>query len=759
MNVAKILNLLLSAALVTALTAGRLSAHEKQGEKTYPPTRNYTVTEAASPVKIDGILDEEAWQTALNMDLPFEWSPGDNITPPVKTECMVTYNRSNLYIAFRCFDPEPRKIRSHLMNRDAIDTFVQDDHIDIMIDCFNDERRAFQFRVNPLGVQTDAIFSGIEGYEDFSWDAIWDSVGKVTEFGYVVEIAIPFNQLRFPKNRDRQTWGFSAERSYPRSVRHRITSHPVPRDSSCLLCRFNKLSGFRKISPGRNIELDPTLTVNRTDERESFPAGSMEAGKVQSEPGITAKWGITPNLILNAAVNPDFSQVEADAAQLEVNTRYALRYPEKRPFFLEGGDFFNTPMEAVFTRTVYDPVWGIKASGKLGKSALGFFAAQDRYNNLLFPSNQGSFYTSVKQDVFGGVFRYRRDVGKGSTVGVLYTGRAAASDGDDYYNHVTGIDGFFRFSPTNTLNVQYLHSQTRYSEDVAEKNNQDQGVFGGDALSLQFTHMGRNLMYLFKYENLTPGFRADYGFISRVDTRTLTASIIPVIWGKPGGWFNQISFMFRGERITDHDNNLTNQDLEISVRYQGPMQSLFQQNYIRRKEYYAGVTYDINRFNTYLNMSPMGGLNFFVFACFGDAVDYYNARLARIAYVNTGAELGLGKHLNLNVNHTFQRLSLEGDKIHNVHLLQTRFVYNFNVRTFIRAIFQYTHIDRDTAMYTCPVNSLDKELFTQLLFSYKINPRTVLFVGYSDNRFGERGIDLTRNDRTFFLKLGYALVL
>jgi len=177
------------------------------------------------------------------------------------------------------------------MDRDATDTLIQDDHVVILIDPFNDERRGFQFRVNPLGVQADANFSEMEGYEDFSWDAIWKSAGEITDWGYSVEIAIPFNQLRFPRTSGVQTWGFSAERSYPRSVRHRMISHKRRRNIACILCQINKVSGLQEISPGYNLEFDPTLTSVRTDRREQFPPGSMEAGKIKPEPGLTARWG------------------------------------------------------------------------------------------------------------------------------------------------------------------------------------------------------------------------------------------------------------------------------------------------------------------------------------------------------------------------------------------------------------------------------------------------------------------------------------
>lgn len=716
--------------------------------------KNYTVKKAVSKIKIDGVLDEEAWKHPEKIEIIYEWLPGDNIPSPVKTIVLVTFDKSKIYLAFKCFDPEPQKIRAHLMDRDSIDTFIQDDHISFMLDTFNDERRAFQFRVNPLGVQADAIFSELEGYEDFSWDAIWKSAGKITGFGYVVEIAIPFNQLRFPKNTGVQTWGFEADRSYPRTVRHRLSSHVRDRNKSCLLCQFNKLTGFEGISPGKNIEVTPTVTVMRTDKREDFPGGDMDAGKAGVEPGITGRWGITPNLMLNAAVNPDFSQVEADVAQLEVNTRFALRYPEKRPFFLEGADFFLTPMEAVFTRTVYDPVWGAKMSGKIGKNAVGVFATQDRYNNLVFPSNQGSAITSLDENVFGGVFRYRRDLGKNSTLGVLYTGRVS----DNYSNHVGGVDGFFRLSRTKTFNVQYLYSKTDYPDDVALSYDQETGAFNGHGLFADFKHMGRNMRYSFTYQDMSTGFRVDSGFIPRVDTRSVSAMIHPVIWGKEGGWFHRIGLMVRGSNITDVDNNLTDRDVEFAASIDLPLQVYLFSSFHVRKEFFNGVTYDQNQLEFYMSMKPFGGLSYNIYGRVGDSIDYSNSRPARSLLLNPAIEFGIGKHVNVNINHYFERLTLDGNKIYTANLLQAKLVYNFNVRTFARVILQYTDIDRDTGLYLDSVEPETKALFTQFLFSYKLNPQTVLFLGYSDNHLGFKGIDITRTDRTFFLKLGYAFV-
>jgi len=725
---------------------------DQEKAKERPKAAHYTVSHATSEIIVDGVLNEKAWSYAVVIKLPFEWLPGDNIPAPVDTECLVTYDKKNFYVAFRCFDPEPSKIRAHLMDRDEMETFIQDDHVVILVDTFNDERRGFQFRVNPLGVQADANFSESEGYEDFSWDAIWKSAGKIAEWGYSLEIAIPFNQLRFPQASDVQTWGFSAERSYPRSVRHRMTSHRRDRNISCILCQHNKIIGIQGISPGLNLEFDPTLTANRTDVREDFPQGPLRKIKEKADPGLTARWGITPNLILNATVNPDFSQIEADVAQLEVNVKFALKYPEKRPFFLEGADFFLTPLEAVFTRTVADPKGGLKLTGKVGKNAFGFFGASDRINNLIFPSNQGSRFDSLEQDVTSGVFRYRRDVGQNSALGILYTGRV----GEDYFNHAAGFDGFLRLSRTKSLQFQYLHSETDYPEDISLAYDQSVDSFDGDAFTAKLLHLGRNWWYGASYGDRSPGFRADYGYIPRVDIRRAQGMITRLIWGKRDGWFTQLRFDIEGMATYNHEGDLTDQGISSSVMYQGPLQSIIQIRYRRNKELHRDIIYNLDQMELFSEMKPAGGLRFMISGQFGEDIDYQNARKANVLRLMPFAELSLGRHININLSHAFERLALEGSKIFEANLTQVRLIYNFNVRTFVRATVQYLDIYRNPSLYISSVEAKEKTFFTQFLFSYKINPQTVLFIGYSDNYLGVTGIDITQVDRTFFVKLGYA---
>ena len=215
----------------------------------------------------------------------------------------------------------------------------------------------FDLLVNPLGVQEDFIETSTGGG---NWDAIWESAGRVTDWGYAVELSVPFKQLRFQRSDGPQIWSFDAVRSYPREHRHHIGAFPRDRGNNCYLCQAVKIAGFEGATPGRNIEIAPTLTGVRTEIREDFPSGGFEVETEDTEFGLTAKWGVTPNLTFSGAYNPDFSQIEADALQLDINQPFALYFSERRPFFLEGIDFFSSLKTAFHSRTVRDPLWGIK---------------------------------------------------------------------------------------------------------------------------------------------------------------------------------------------------------------------------------------------------------------------------------------------------------------------------------------------------------------------------------------------------------------
>ena len=745
---------LLAGSLFAALGLALPGAAPAQEPAPESAIRHFAVSPATGPIKVDGVLDEAAWAAATVVDLPYEWFPGDNVKPQVETQALVTFDSENLYVAFKAQDPKPSAVRANLMDRDAINTFIQDDHVGFNLDTFNDERRAFQFRVNPVGVQVDAVFSEIDSQEDFAWDAIWASAGKITADGYVIELAVPFRQIRFPRTPGPQTWGIEFFRSYPRNVRYRMSSRLTDRAKDCILCQENKISGFQGIAPGRNLEITPTATTTRTDSLDDFPDGALQHGDEKFEPGITARWGVTPNMTLNATLNPDFSQVEADVAQLDINTRFALFFPEKRPFFLEGADLYLMPLPAVFTRTVADPRWGAKLNGKEGVNTFGLFVSQDRINNLIIPSNQNSRLAFLDEEVDAGVVRYRRDIGERSALGVVYTDR----ESDDYHNRVGGLDGFLRFTPSDTVRVQYLRSDTLYPEAVARAYRQSLDAFGGYGYQAQYDHFAKVWKGFVRYQDLDPGFRADSGFIPRVDVKTGEAQYERIFYGTKESWYAQASMGLHGLRTEDHDGTLTDQNLELFGTLNGPRQSTLQVNLEHNKELFDGVTFDLDVQRLYFQFNPNRRLRLAFVSRFGDEIDFANTRLGDAKVLEGFMQMRVGRSLDLQFDYLIQQLDVDGGQLFDARLAQSKIVYQFNVRTFVRAIVQYQDLSRNTGLYLQPVSPKDKELFGQFLFSYKLNPQTVLFLGYTDNRFGEQGVDLTQTDRTFFLKLGYALL-
>jgi hypothetical protein len=717
--------------------------------------KSFNVKKSNIEVKIDGILDDEAWLHCELIDLPYEWSPGENIEPPEKTECFITYDKSNLYIAFRCYDKDPSKIRAHFVERDAVNTFIQDDHVTINIDPFNDQRRAFMFCSNVFGTQVDGIYSDIEQYQDFSWDAIWKSAGKITEYGYNVEFAIPFNQLRFSNSKEIQTWRFSLWRSIPRNVRHRISSHPVSRSNPSIVSQFNEVVGFENIFPGHNLEFDPTLTTSRNDEAhmKNFPNGSMEQGKIKIDPGITAKWGITPNMILNATINPDFSQVEADALQMDVNTRYALFYPERRPFFMEGADYFLTPINIIFTRSVADPIGGIKLTGKTGSSSIGLIAAQDEINNLLIPSINGSGSTSLNETVNSAAIRYRYDLGSNSAVGLVYTGRMS----DSYFNHIGGVDAFFKINQSNSISFQYVHSETNYPDTVSKMFNQNGNTLGGDGLNISFNHNSNKWAFKLKGLSLTSGLRSDYGYIPRVGQRDLSIHGGHHFWGKTDSWYNQINVFGFANFISDQEFNLYDRQLGLGATYFGSKQSVIEITVNQNKEFFNQKMYELLYETFLLTMKPIGGLSYGAIITSGDAVDYFNSRKSYCFRAGPNVEMSLGKHINIRISHNVEYLSNNGFKVYTANISQSRLIVNVNTKMYFLANLQYRSVSRNLKQFDVPVNQFSNGLNAQFVFSYKYNPRTMLYLGYASRSNGTENIDLQQTNQTFFMKLGYAL--
>jgi len=738
--------------VLTALSVAVLAAPSAATAATdYDPDRTpFPVPSIVGEIAVDGVIDEPAWEHALTLRLAYEQRPGENTEPPVETTVLLAHGESHVYAAFLCRDPDPGEIRAHYTDRDKI---WADDWVLLVLDTFNSEREAYNFACNPLGIQGDT-YECPHG-ESEAWDAIWDSAGRITSDGYQVEMAIPFSSLRFQRAEGEQIWGFDVARSHPRSVTHRLGSFPVDRDSECYACQYSKLVGFEGATPGRNVELVPTLTALATQEREDWTEGSFQDPETDGEAGLTARWGITPNMRLTATANPDFSQVEADAKQLDVNTQYALSYDEKRPFFLEGADIFQDRLGAVHTRTIADPTWGAKLTGREGSHTAGAFVARDEITNLIIPAAEGSSETSLDTESTAAALRYRLDLGRSSGIGVLATSREAT----DYYNRTIGVDGFLRFLKSERIDFQLLGSATKYPKAIRKAYDQPSGELRDVGVDVTFNHRSEDVNGYLHHRTIGEDYRTDLGFRPHVGERHTCTGLARNWRREAGSWFTlfEIGVTYSETRFLDGD--IQWQSPGVFIDYGGPLQSRL---YVRpdvTTEVLEGKEYNSTALTVVGEIQPSSLLGLRLEAIVGEGVDYDNNRKGDGLHAKPGVRLRLNRHLDVSLSHNYSRMDVEGGRLYTTNISYLKAVYQFTSRAFLRAIVQYVDYDLTPRLYVDPVNSERRSVSSQLLFSYKINPRTVFYLGYSDRFYGDQDTRLTQTDRTLFAKIGYAWVL
>lgn len=681
----------------------------------------YRIPKVSSTVKIDAVLDEPVWQDALVVEIRNEILPGNNTSAPVKAMALLSYGETDLYVAFQAHDPDPSQIRATVTDRDNC---WNDDFVGVRLDTFNDSRNAFDFFCNPYGIQSDSATNSHN--EDPSWDTIWESHGQITENGYIVEMAIPFSSIKFQPGEGDQIWGFEVVRSYPRNVRHIITAFPWDRNNNNMLSNLGKLIGFSGVKAGKNIEIDPTFSMVASQERKNETSGGFVDKDRQMNPGFTARWGLTPNMMLSAAVNPDFSNIEADNAQMDINTQFALYYQEKRPFFLEGAELFKTRLNAVYTRTLADPSGGIKMTGKEGKNAIGFFSARDELTNILMPGSQGSDNTSLGMQSYGSVLRYKRDVGASSAVGFLLTDR----EGQGYFNRLAGFDGDLKITPKDQLTFQVLGSQTSYPGEVQEEFELYDTEFSGTAVDVSYRHSSESYGLQTGYRDFSPDFRADLGFISQVGYRR--ANVLSWYnWRRESGsWFNRIGISGGYAYMEEHNGQMLGNDFDMAVDYSGPLQTYVNLNMRAGNKFYNGKTFDTRGLDIYARLRPTGTFNFSVSSGLSKRIDYANTCPGNRFRIRPSVEYKFGSHLIMETGHNFEFMNVSGGRLYTANVSNVRLVYQFNKRSFIRTNLQYVDYRYNISLYEDEMDPLNKKMFTQVLYSYKINPQTVFYLGY-----------------------------
>jgi hypothetical protein len=708
------------------------------------------VDRAAAPVTVDGLLDEAAWQAAPRARNFVEHQPGDQVQPPVATEAMLTYDDQYLYCAFVCYD-DPQQVRASFTERDRI---WNDDYVILAIDTFADQGWAYEIAANPYGIQGDLLWSSGHG-EDMAFDLVFHSSGRITDEGWQVEMAIPWTSLRFP-DRPEQEWRVDFWRNHPRAVRGQYSWAKYDRDEPCWPCQWGTISGVEGVRPGSGLDILPAFTASQ----ESRGNGDgLDDGPVKGEPSLGVGYGISPTTKAEVTINPDYSQVESDAAQIDVNSTFALFYPEKRPFFQEGADLWNTWFNVVYTRSINQPLWAGKVTGRPGSSNFAVLAAQDETSPYILPFAEQSALIEGGRS-WSGLVRYRRTLGEGTHIGVIATDRRHEGGGS---GSAFGADLCLRLSRSWQIEFQAIETHTEEPNDPGMTAGLDSLTFDegrhtaafdgedfwGTAFYTSVERNGRHWSFDVDYWSRSPTFRAENGFEPRNDQRQLGASTAYTFYAD-GSFLDVVQPQVHTARLWDFTGRIKDEWAvgSLYARFKTAQTAVYLQR-MQSNENFRGGQYDgiwDNRFE--INIKP------------ADLVDGgfeygYGHRIAR-GDETMGRQTNVVWWVNikpvdrLKFYQSFQRLASDalddGRSLYDVAVARTRLDLQVTREWSLRLVLQYD--DHNRTWDADP------------LVTWRLNPFSIFYVG-STRRYNEfdgasdpvDGWQLT--GRTYFLKVQY----
>ena len=690
------------------------------------------------PPAVDGRLDDAVWDDAYVIREFVQSDPVDGAPASEETDVYLAYDSSNLYLGFHARYEDPTIMRANRVDRDQADR--GDDVIRVYFDPFLDQQRAYAFSVNGYGVQGDSIVGGSRRgggfsgggssssaipFGDPSWDALFRTGGQIVDDGFTAEMAIPFKSLRYPARGENlpHTWGFQVVRRI-RGKDETVVWSPVSRDVAGFLQQMGVLDGMTGLSTSRNLEIQPTFTAFR------FGTFDEEIGDVvdadpRPEGGANFKYGVTSNLVADFTFNPDFSQIESDRPQVEVNQRFALFFPELRPFFLEGAEIFQmrAPITAVHTRTIVDPLYSAKLTGKAGNAQIGVLYANDEAASLEIDDPLNPAFEQSAQTFVG---RLRYDLYSESFIGAVLTNREFM----DGTSRLAGIDSNFRIGDTHSIAFSAMrtdHQDSLLVEDTPVQSD-------GHLLDFGFRKRGRNLSYSVDAYSLSPDFKTDVGFVRRTDERRVGGQVQYQWW--PQSWLISWGPEVRYRQNYNFDDVLQAEQFRARIRGNFAKNIRSNVDLDRDMERYQGINFDKRRYNLFgfVNTSRLvsvgGGYRW------GDEV-YYDA-----ANPFLGHEGGLRTFITFRplsrfsseVNITTSRFNdpsglfvpgvNDGDRSAHGEI--------FNVKI-LRALSTYQFTDRLLFRNITEVNSYDETLGLNFLFTYRVNSGTDFYVGYDDH--------------------------
>jgi hypothetical protein len=750
----------------------------------YNALRGQTVAKAVAAddasVTIDGRLDEPVWRRAAVLTGFSQYLPTDQRPSPDSTEILVWYSPTAIYFGVRAFEPHGA-VRAALADRDKISA---DDNVEIHLDTFHEGTRAFIFVVNPFGVQADGTKNESGGYipgsnimpgqTDLSADFKWESKGRLTDFGYEVEMRIPFSSLRYPDAREHR-WGLQIDRHVQHSG-YEETWTPALKGAASFIAQEGELRGITGISHGQLVELNPELTSTIT----GAPSGSDSSRwGYTSRPvlGGNVRWGLGSNFVLNGTVKPDFSQVEADATQIAADERFALFYPEKRPFFVEGSDLFNVPNTLIYTRRIVQPDAAVKLTGSLDHNDIAVLSALDA----------GSTTATGRQPLVD-IVRVQHDFGGQSTAGAFYSDRV----GGGRANHVAGADLHYTFDKLYFAQFQAVMSSTTTGGSTVS----------GPMWEAVVDRTGRNFGFHYNLTAFHPDFATDNGFVARTGVVQPGIANRYTWYGAPGAWFERFNGFLRFQGTWKYDDFFASRrvlEQTASMNDQLTFRGGWNLNVNPTVANYAfdSAAYSSLRASgpggAALPFVPRGSLaqsvvnvslatpQFSAFTAsvggtFGNDVDFFEAAAVRRSDYSASLDLRPSNQLRVSatyVSSSFTRLS-DGVRSVSTRIPRLKAEYQVARPLFVRIVAQYTATSRvplmdpstglpllvpsGTGSWVPSTAQASNLLRADFLLSYRPSPGTVFFFGYGNSLTEADPLAFQRLQRTtdgFFVKISY----
>jgi len=705
----------------------------------------------SSIIVIDGKL-EPAWDEAELSGIPFEIQPGENTPARAETIVRLLFSSEYLYVSFYCSDPDPSQMRSNLSDRDKI---YKDDFVGLILDTYGDGQSAYEFFVNPHGVQGDILRTG--NNEDDTYDLIWQSASVIHDKGYTVEMAIPFRALRF-QNKDQHVWKIMFLRNFPRQDRYIFSSNSNDRNNPCFTCQSAELKGISEISVPFSYEILPFFTgyqsgaLNDIDDASSGFSNNPVKGRI----GGSFKLVPSPSITIEAVINPDFSQVESDAQQISVNSTFSLFFQEKRPFFFEGSEIYSAPISSFYSRMINDPLLAAKVTGKAGNVSFALLSAYDRKSPLIIPGEERSNFINTGLPSYGNILRARLNGQKNDYIG----GMLALRNFEDGGAYLAGFDWSYLFLTNFYFTGQIAASITKEIEDTTIFNgtrkfgsiNKDAALNGeeynGLGAIVRLERQSRDHYMDVVYKDHSPAFVSPLGFLNRNNTRDFQHENAYILQ-YDSSFVTRISLFYRGGLNFNYDNTRKERWLMLggNISLAGNSRIFIGFLPINEEVFGGAELKKVNRWFFNLNTTPFSWMSL-----------SFDGEIGKIIYRGDSPEVGKGHQFVFGVSFKpadqiqseieFERAGLRSQQnnelLYDGYILRNISTYQFSTQMYVRLISDY--------------NSFSGEISLFPLFSYKLNPFTIFYVGSTHTmREYDAPYNLTQNNRQYFLKFQYLL--